>query len=286
MGKEHDKRMSEDRRKKPLYWGPVFYRAWCDFSKAPFWRQIGGGVTVAIFTGLLTGFCVQVTWKDFRWAIFSGVLAAVVGAIVVLFMEFLVRAFICTPPKLHNELQETLNSKEAEAAKLRKEKEEKPRLAIELEDEKNGWSGDKNWVCIVVVRNTSQHTTASEVRLSLEEIIGDSIHPPPRPLPYELGKAGTNCAEKKVQLHAEEKVLFELFKFTRQPGIGGWRTFQIQDVPQIDFGTKPMLALQAQGGETREWQFEVRAKGYNLMTVKQRFKLVAEAGSVPRLFKV
>jgi hypothetical protein len=48
----------------------------------------------------------------------------------------------------------------------------------------------------------------------------------------------------------------------------------------------PMLVLQSQECETKEWQFEIRATGHDLATVTQIFKLVAEARSVPRLFKV
>jgi hypothetical protein len=230
---------------------------------------------------ILAYLCVQITWKDVGWALLSALLVGV----IVLFIEFLVRAVICTPPKLHSELQGALDLKESEAAALRKEKEEKPRLVIELENESNGWIGSQDGICIVIVRNTSQYITASEVGLSLVEIVPDPQNPP-RPLPYELGKAGTNCAIKNVQLHPDMPEKFELFRYVLESNVH-FRNFRIQDVPQVNqgFGIS-MLTLQSQEGETKEWQLKVRATGLHLETVTQIFKLVSEARSVPRLFKV
>ena len=154
------------------------------------------------------------------------------------------------------------------------EEKNKPILAIELEDEKNGWSGDasghQTWICRVIVRNTSPDSTADDVGLSLVEIDPEPLNPP-RPLPYDLGKSGTNCAEKRVQLHAGMTAKFDLFRFSPDAATK-FRAFQIQDVPQSNLGMVPMASFQSQ---------ELR-----LVTVTQIFKLVAGARSVPRLFKV
>jgi hypothetical protein len=277
IAKGDDKWMPKDRPRTFPYWKAVYRTAWGNLPKAPFLRQIGGAIVMA----LLAYFVFQITLKNVGVALLS---AAITG-VVVFIIEFLSWVFVATPAELHNELQEALVSKELESAALRKEKEERPRLAIELEDEANGWNGgSQNGMCRITVRNTSQHSTANDVGLSLLEIIPEPQRVP-RPLPYELGKAGTNCAEKKVQLHAGMGVKFDLFRFYLHSEVK-FRDFQIQDVPQTRLEMVPMLALQSQEGETREWQIEVRATGLNLITVPQRFKLVCEARAFPRLFKV
>lgn len=269
--------MPKDRLKTFPYWKTVCRSAWGNLPKAPFLRQIGGAII-----GALLGYLVfQITLKNVGLALLS----AVITGVVVFIIEFLLWVFVVTPAELHNELQEALVSKESESAALRREKEEEPRLAIQLEDEANGWDGgSQNGMCRILVRNTSQHLTANDVGLSLIGIIPEP-QGLPRPLPYELGKAGTNCAEKEVQLHAGMAVKFDLFRFHLHSDVK-FRTFQIQDIPQTNLGMVPMLVLQSQEGETKEWQIEVRATGLNLVTVPQRFKLVSEARAFPRLFKV
>jgi hypothetical protein len=260
------------------YWVKSFALACKDTGTASWIRGVGGAVLSFIgqmvFLGIIPS---EVNIKTVLIAIGSGA--------CVFIIEFLWRAFVLSPAKLHNEIKNSLDLAEANVEALRKEKDQKARLEIELEDGMHEWNGSESDTCRVRVRNISQSSTADDVELSLIEITPKPGNPL-RPLPYELGKSGTNCVVKKVQLHAGMPATFDLFRFYTFSEVK-FRQFQIQDIPQTSGVMNiPMLTLTSQEGETKEWQFELRASGLHLETVTQRFKLVAEARSLPKLSKI
>jgi hypothetical protein len=208
MGKEHDKRMPKE--------------IW-PFAVA-FWRHWAWWVCSIL------GFPIVVIIRARGVVISDWILMplAMLGIVVAAFLTW-------RDQKHLTELAET-KLQEAVAAHAKEmmvvEEKNKPILAIELEAGENGWNGNTAGVCRIIVKNTSQHLSANNVGVSLVKITPNPSSPP-RPLPYELGQSGTNCAVKKVQLHAGMPIMFDLFWFHLHSDVH-FRTFQIHDVPQTN----------------------------------------------------
>jgi hypothetical protein len=270
------------------YWRNAFKAAREDHKLPPFIRGPSAAVIATLFKWY-SGSGFQKAKDLFALAGY-----VVLAYLVLLLLEFLWRAFVLTPPKLHNEFKKALQQAQTESEALGKEKQEKDVLELALEhDEAIVIFKNTLADCRVEVKNTSKWKTVEEVRLSLVSITyptGEN-----KMTRYGFGATGRDVGVYNpigafshhrptfaVALHPEDFGTFDVIKYVK---VGITNHFTIQ-ARHLGSGSDPIVNLTADETQKLGWRLMFKAVGRDVVPKQRVFTLESDGPGPPRFYAV